>query len=295
MNNPVSNRWKLGAAVAGLLGVAAVFTWLNTSFSRLALFWLFGLAIGFVLQRARFCFVSAVSNCFLFRDTRLLEGVMAGLFIATIGFSAIMYQMMPEPGPGFIRSGALVTPFGWHLLLGGVMFGFGMLLAGGCIVGNLYKIGEGAVSAVVAFVGILAGMGILQFTWPWWWNNYIGKQSAIWLPAEIGWPGAIGLTLGIIVILYLILRLVRGKGQPKPVLAAARLPWSSKLAGFGRAIFKQAWPLALGGVILGLLNVAMYLAVDRPWTITGEVMSWAQGLFNLVHIPPPPLEAVPGT
>jgi hypothetical protein len=166
--------WKTCAAILGCAGAVAVFLWLNTSLPRLALFWVFGLALGFVLQRSRFCFVSAVSNCFVFKDTRLLEGIMGGLFIATIGFAAIM-RGIPA---GTIPDGAVVTPFGWHLLLGGVMFGLGMMLSGGCIVGNLYRIGEGALASVVAFIGILAGMGMLQFNWPWWWNGYISKLPA---------------------------------------------------------------------------------------------------------------------
>jgi len=105
--------WLGAAAIAGVLGV---FLWLNAGYPRLALFWVFGLALGFVLQRSRFCFVSAVSNCVLFRDTRLLEGILGGLFVAVIGFAAVMYPQMPEPGPGFLRNSALmVSPFGWHL------------------------------------------------------------------------------------------------------------------------------------------------------------------------------------
>jgi uncharacterized membrane protein YedE/YeeE len=295
-NSPRWHNWKLWAAIAALVSALAIFLWLNTNLPRLALFWVFGLAIGFALQRSRFCFVSAISNCVLFRDTRLLEGIMGGLFIATIGFAAIMYQMMPESSPGLLPIGALVTPFGWHLLLGGVMFGFGMMLAGGCIAGNLYRIGEGAISAIVAFLGILLGMGFLQFSWPWWWRNYIGKQSAIWLPAEIGWTGAVALTLLVIIILYVVLRIVRAKASPASTqVTANRTPWSFKLAGIGRSAIKSAWPLALGGIVLGLINVLMYWIVNRPWSITGEVMSWAQGLFNLLRLPPPSMDAVPGT
>ncbi len=288
--------WKSWAAVLGIIGAAAVFFWLNSWVPRIALFWLFGLGLGFVLQRSRFCWVSAVSNCFLFKDTRLLEGVMGGLFIATIGFAAYMYRLMPDPGPGILRYDVIVSPFGWHLLLGGAMFGFGMMLSGGCIVGNLYRIGEGAMSAVVAFAGILAGMGILQFTWPWWWDNYIGKQSALWLPVELGWVGALALTLGIISVLYVILRVVRGRSERTPSEQCEKTPpWPARIAGWARAVFKTAWPLAAGGVVLGLINVAMYWAVDHPWTVTGEIMSWSQGLFEILRIPPPPIGAVPGT
>jgi uncharacterized membrane protein YedE/YeeE len=288
--SPWWRNWKLWTAAAALIGALGVFLWLRQGMPRLALFWLFGLGIGAVLQRSRFCFVSAISNNFLFRDTRLMEGVLIGLFIATIGFAAVMYPQMPQPGDAFINSGIVVTPFGWHLALGGVIFGFGMLLAGGCIVGNLYRIGEGGLSALTAFLGVLLGMGILQFTWPWWWNNYISKLSAVWLPSKIGWAGAILLTLGVIAALYMLVRRSRDKSTAEP---HRRLSFSLKNIAGG--VFKKPWPLITGGIILGLINILMLWQLDRPWTVTGELMTWAQGLFNFLHLPPPPFNAVPGT
>jgi uncharacterized protein len=292
IKSPWCRNWKLWAGLSGIAGALAVFSWLNSSFPRLALFWLFGLALGFVLQRSRVCFVSAVSNCVLFRDTRLLEGILGGLFIATAGFAFIMYRLVPDPSSGAIPLAAIISPFGWHLALGGVMFGFGMLLAGGCIVGNLYRIGEGGLPALTAFLGVLLGMGALQFTWPWW-RGYIGSLPHIWLPAEIGWPGAVALTLAVILLLFIVVRAMRVKNPPSP----GSTPVS--LAGiFTRtrgALLGRAWPLALGGIVLALINVLMFAVVDRPWTVTGELMSWSQGLFNLIRLPPPPFDAVPGT
>ena len=69
-------NWRHVFASFALTGVLAVFCWLSLSLPRFALFWAFGLVFGFVLQRSRFCFVSAISNCFLSRDTRLLEGIL---------------------------------------------------------------------------------------------------------------------------------------------------------------------------------------------------------------------------
>jgi uncharacterized protein len=289
---PRFRRWKPWAGLSGIAGALAVFSWLNSSFPRLALFWLFGLALGFVLQRSRFCFVSAVSNCVLFRDTRLLEGILGGLFIATVGFAFIMYRLVPDPSSGVIPLAAIISPFGWHLALGGVMFGFGMLLAGGCIVGNLYRIGEGGLPALTAFVGVLVGMGALQFTWSWW-REYIGSLPHVWLPAEIGWPGAVALTLAVILLLFIAVRALRVKNPPSPRNTPVSLAGIfSRISG---SLLGKAWPLALGGIVLALINVLMFAVVDRPWTVTGELMSWSQGLFNLIRLPPPPFDAVPGT
>ena len=285
--------WKQLTAVIALVGVLTVFFWLNTSLPRLALFWVFGLALGFILQRSRFCFVSAVSDCFLFRDTRLLEGILCGLFLATLGFAFIMYRLVPDPTSGATPLTAIVSPFGWHLVIGGVLFGGGMMLSGGCVVGNLYRIGEGALSAIVAFVGIILGMGILQFTWPWWWQNYISQLPAIWLPAKVGWAGAIILTLSVITILFVIVRQI--KAHTSPVIRSTDVGLGARLARITKSLFTKAWPLAAGGIVLSIVNILLFQAAGRPWTATGEIMSWAQGFFTLVRLPPPPFDAIPGT
>ncbi len=285
-------NWKLWTGLAGIAGARAVFLWLNSSLPRLALFWLFGLLLGFVLQRSRFCFVSAISNCVLFRETKLLEGVLGGLFIATIGFAFVMHRMVPDPSSGVFPITAVVSPFGWHLALGGTMFGFGMLLAGGCIVGNMYRIGEGGLPALAAFLGVMLGMGALQFTWPWW-RGYIEGLPHIWLPAQLGWFGAVGLTLLVIAVLFIVVRALRAKAPLAPRTAPPTL--AGTFARMADSFLGKAWPLVLGGVLLALINVLMFQVVDRPWTVTGELMSWAQGLFNIIHLPPPPFDAVPGT
>jgi len=284
---------KLLAAIIAIAGVLAILFWLNAAMPRLALFWIFGLVLGFILQRSRFCFVSATSNCFLFRDTRLMEGILGGLFVATLGFAFIMYRMAPDPSGGGAPLAAIVSPFGWHLAIGGILFGCGMMLSGGCVVGNLYRIGEGALSAAVSFLGIILGMGILQFSWPWWWQNYVSGLQTIWLPAKVGWLGAVALTLVVITVLFLIVR--RFKVRASPVTRPTGRDFGTRLADAPRLIFTKAWPLAVGGIALSIMNVLLFQTAGRPWTATGEVMSWAQGFFTLVHLPPPAFDAIPGT
>jgi hypothetical protein len=104
-------NYKLWAGLAALAGAAWAFFALKTGTPRLALFWIFGLAFGFVIQRSRFCFVSAISNFFLFKGRGLLAGILSGLFIATIGFTVIMYRQIPDPSSS-IPAAAYVAPFG---------------------------------------------------------------------------------------------------------------------------------------------------------------------------------------
>jgi uncharacterized membrane protein YedE/YeeE len=172
-----------------------------------------------------------------------------------------------------------------------------MMLAGGCIMGTLYRIGEGAVASLLALLGIIIGMGVLQHNWPWWWNIYISHLPNVWLPAHIGWIAAIALTLLAIVLLYW---LVASKRNPdsvldKPKPSAASVPLKSRIVSFAKGIFGSGWPLALGGVMLGAGNIWLYSSAERPWGLTGEVMRWAQNALDAVRLPAPPVATVPGT
>ena len=288
-------NWKLWAGFVALAGAVTVFFLLKPGTPRLALFWVFGLLFGFIVQRSRFCFVSAISNFFLFKDGRLLKGILGGLFIATIGFAVIMYRQVPDPASG-IPATAYVSPFGWHLVLAGIIFGLGMMLAGGCIMGTLYRIGEGAIASLVALAGIIIGMGVLQHNWPWW-NGYVSRLPQVWLPSQIGWIAAIALTLAAIALLYW---LIASRKNPDTVPDKSRpgagfMPLKTRLANLGRGIFVNGWPLALGGVILGIGNILLYQNAERPWGLTGEVMRWTQNALSAVHLPAPPVGTVPGS
>jgi hypothetical protein len=293
---PWWQHWKFWAGIAAAVLSALVFVLLNPETPRLAIFWLFGLAFGFVLQRSRFCFVSAISNFALFRDGRLLKGLLAGLILATVGFSVIMFSSVPDPSSGVIPVSAHVAPLGWHLIIGGVLFGLGMMLAGGCIMGNLYRLGEGSLSALLALFGVLIGLGALLLNWPWWWRNLVSSAPQVWLPASLGWAGAISVTLAVLAgLLWLILKLESKRQAPSLRSCFNLKAMGGWLKNWCSNIFVTAWPLALGGVVLALLNVLEYQLVDRPWGITGEVMRWSEIMLNTIGLAPPPVTSVPGT
>ncbi len=298
-SNPVRpwwKRWKLWAGLAAAAISALVFLQLNSETPRLAIFWLFGLAFGFVLQRSRFCFVSAISNFALFRDGRLLKGLLAGLILATAGFSIIMFSSVPDPSSGMIPVGAHVAPLGWHLVLGGLIFGLGMMLAGGCIMGSLYRAGEGSLSALLALFGVLVGLGVLLYNWPWWWRTSVSSSPQVWLPASLGWAGALSVTLAALAGLFWWITARESRRLNRQPLSHFNLRATGGWLKHWRTnIFIAAWPLALGGVILALLNVLEYQLVDRPWGITGEMMRWSEIMLTSIGLAPPPLAAVPGT
>lgn len=274
------------AAVAILLLAAAVS-------GEMAVFWVFGLAFGFVLQRSRFCFASAFRDLFLLRHGRSMRGVLAGLAVATAGFSVMMARQVPNPSLGILPPDANVLPMGWHLVVGGVLFGIGMVVAGGCVSGSIYRMGEGYVASWVSFGGIMLGLLVASFTWNWWWNATIADGPRLWLPTYLGHAGAIALTFLGLIAIYLLVMWWESRGGltlPEiPFMGSDDEAFSAKLGDSLRRVFVHGWPIVTGGAILGGLNVLLFLH-SHPWGFTGEVSRWVIGLTNAAGIGPGLLE-----
>ena len=270
----------IGAAAVAL-GIAAI---LAQFWAQAALFWLFGLAFGFVLQRSRFCFASAFRDLFLLGDGRLMRGVLAGLTVATLGFALVMYTYLPRLAPDRYPLSAGISPVGPTTLIAGLIFGFGMVIAGGCMSGNLYRIGEGYVASLVAFVGMLGGLVLIMLTWNWWYEVLITRQPKVWFPHSLGWAGGVGLTLLALLAAYALVAWWELRtGPPLPSFptgpemppATVQEHWAEVL----QQVFVRGWPAVVGGVSLGIINLLAYL-YERPIGVTGELSRWAHWLYE---------------
>ena len=171
------------------------------------IFWLVGITFGIVVQRSRFCFTAAFRDFFLLGQTRMLKGVLLGLGICTIGFVMIMSTVSPNPGFGSPPGDLNLLPVGISTLVAGILFGVGMVLAGGCVSGSLYRMGEGYIGSWVSIGGVLIGLGLISQSWNWWWTNFISNEEKIWIPSklDLGYGGAVVVTLSLLFIVFLFL------------------------------------------------------------------------------------------
>ena len=92
--------------------------------------------------------------------------------------------------------------FGIPHLIGGILFGLGMALAGGCASGTLYRMGEGYLSLWVAFLGMLAGYAVIAHNWGWLYPNVL-EDTKVWLPQYLGWGWSVFLTISALVAIYI--------------------------------------------------------------------------------------------
>jgi uncharacterized membrane protein YedE/YeeE len=283
-------RPRFTHTAAGLAAAAAAFVVLVGTASSdrlLAVFWLFGLAFGFVLQRSRFCFASAFRDLFLLGDARVMKGIIAGLAVATAGFTVLMARFVPEVGFGGLPPGATILPLGVHTLLGGVLFGIGMVLAGGCTSGSLYRAGEGYVGSMVALLGIMLGLEVSSHTWNWWWQAHISQAPLVWFPEHLGYLWSTLVTFIGLLALFLFVSwwelrvsiLLPIKRAEPATPASLR----EQLRALWQTIFVKGWPVIIGGVALGVLNVFLY-TYRHPWGVVAGLGIWADKLASAVGL-----------
>lgn len=111
-----------------------------------------GLAFGFALQRGRFCMNTAFRNMLFTRDLTLIRAYVLSLIIQMILVN-LFYKI------GWIEVSK--APFFWLAnILGGFIFGLGMVLAGGCASAIWFRSGEGMLGAIAALIGFLLGINI---------------------------------------------------------------------------------------------------------------------------------------
>ena len=112
----------------------------------------FGVLLGFSLSRIGFSSYDELHKMFVFEDWRMLFTFAGALGLATLMFQVVLRKRFTVQRP--IHKGTL---------LGGVLFGLGWALAGGCPSIPLVQLGEGKVLALFTIAGIVTG--IVIFRW----------------------------------------------------------------------------------------------------------------------------------
>ncbi|MGO4277613.1 MULTISPECIES: YeeE/YedE family protein [Cupriavidus] len=211
--------------------------------STFALTFLFGA----ILQRTHFCTMGAISDIVNIGDwSRMRMWVMA-IGVAMIGTGALAWAGLIDPTKTIYTSAKLA----WlSAAVGGLMFGFGMVLASGCGSKTLVRIGAGNLKSLVVFVflGLSAYMtlrglfGVVRV-------NTV-DTVAVALPVTQDLPSLVAQGSG---IARGTLQLVLGG-----VIGAVLVLWA--LAGRGFRSFDNV----LGGLGVGLIIVGM-------WYVSGHL------------------------
>ena len=109
-----------------------------------------GFALGFILHRSRFCFARVFREPFMTGDATLTKALIVAFALGIPLFSFLLQNNSVDP---YL---AIPASFWPGSLAGGALFGVGMVFAGGCGSGSLWRAGEGHLKLMLA---------VLFFAW----------------------------------------------------------------------------------------------------------------------------------
>lgn len=245
-------------------------------------------ALGWVIQRSHFCTMGALSDWLFMHDaTRLRQWALA-VALGMAGFALMSGLGWVSPKNTIYAS----ERFPWlSYLLGGAVFGVGMVLASGCPTKNLVRLGGGSLKALVVLLvmGIsglatlrgVPGLFRVQHLDPLTTGVDEGPFVGQWVSALTGWSVNAGmLAAALLVSLVLLVWVLRDR----QFLRAHNL-----LAGLG-----------VGAVLLGAWGITGVVALvpEHPETLetlflttgsgrmeglsfTGPVAQWLDGFLYL--------------
>ena len=192
-----SSQQPLAGFIIILIALGLVFTYDHFDYSTRGGFLLFGLIIGILMQRTRFCFVRAFRDPFMTGESEATRAVAMAVIIGAIGFSILKWTDLKDWD-------VFVSPGFWSgSLLGGAIFGVGMSLSGGCGTSSLWRAGEGQIKlwfSLVAFA--LSGSLFRNWLDQSGWLQKIGEP--VFLPDFMSWSMALVIVVLIMALWYII-------------------------------------------------------------------------------------------
>ena len=136
--------------IAGLVWGAYVYTDMDAYDGLLSGILLIAAGLGYAMQRGRWCMIQGFREPHMTGDCTLAKSVALSIFLVAIGVAVLKYTEL-RAIEHYVRG-----TFGWGAVVGGIVFGLGAILAGGCGSGSLWRVGEGQVKLwiTVVFFGV---------------------------------------------------------------------------------------------------------------------------------------------
>lgn len=181
-----------------IVSVIAAWIYSSQALTRVGVLLLCGVAFGIIIQRTRFCFVRGFRDPFMTGEGEVARAISISLIISILGFAALKWT-------GLRGEYAYVQKVFWFgSLVGGIIFGIGMVIAGGCGSGSVWRAGEGQVKLILAVIFFAMSTSLVK--------NWIKKSESlaklmgqrVFLPDHMGYGWSLIFLIALLAIYYLL-------------------------------------------------------------------------------------------
>ncbi|CAM3704039.1 YeeE/YedE family protein [Erysipelothrix urinaevulpis] len=277
-----------------------------------------GMAFGYTLTRAYTGFAGSVNRAADTGSTKLMKTLMFMFFITAA--LSVGFMLFKDPS----ELGLWVNPINGGLLVGGVLFGFGMAFSSCCASGVLTDLVTALPRALVTLIffsmGVFVGFPLQQQGWVAnsWFTSPIGEKTAggVFLPDLFKWDGLEGylgaliltaVLCGLVVVLSNMYEAKRKKDgtytghfienmQDAQTDYKVEKDYTFPSEGLYDRLFVNAWSLKTGAVVIAILFTLLMGVTGAGWGAStpyghwfGKALTWfgfsAESLSNFSKVP----------
>lgn len=269
--------------------------------SKLGLFLITGTMLGYIFTRSRYGFAGGVRKIYFTGDSSLTKALLLMFALSIIGTAGIHFGAAQKgaiaafravEGDTIIPGTASVQMASLSTIIGGILFGIGMIFGGGCASGTLTDTGEGEAKGWIVLLFFCIG-GILGTAMdPWWKESFFSKVGVrVYLPDIFGYVGAAIVSLLLILLIYVITNKYEGKREKegtqtkevyeewqKPLLKPKEYKFFSKETY--HKLFVERWSFNIGAVLTALMFIFILNTTGASWGVSGPYTLWGVWLFE---------------
>lgn len=262
-----------------------------------------GVTLGFVLSRARFGFAGGVKRIFIRGEGSLTKALLLMLVVTIFLFFGIQWFAAQQGAvPAFMASeGQAIIPGTQNvritnigLIVGGFLFGMGMMISGGCASGTLTDMGEGEGRAMVSFIFFVLAAA------PGEWARYVVDQTSIgkigfrmYLPDTFGYFGALAISLLAVGLIYWFTVYYENKRKVEGTYMDPDGDWEEfekPLVDDGKTsffsyhtyhkLFIERYTFNTGALLIAVIATFIVITTGKAWGVTSAFTTWNVALFQ---------------
>lgn len=272
-----------------------------------------GLGLGYTLTRAYTGFAGSVNRAFKTGSTKLMRNLMLMFFISSLLVTAFLYKADPT------TYGLWINPINLGLILGGLLFGFGMAFSSCCASGVLTDLVTGFPRAIITL--LFFGMGVflgfpVQNTASWvkksWFTSPVGEKlsKGVFLPDLFKWDGFNGYLGAIIltaifcgIVIYIAYLYEKSRKLKNIYTGVGSEIMQDKVDEFDsknfelmsettyNRIFAKPWTLMQGAVVISIIFAILMGVTKAGWGASTPYGIWFGKLLMVFGVSPDSLAA----
>lgn len=157
-----------------------------------------GVAFGVIIQRTRFCFVRCFREPFMTGEAKEARGVAISIIVSILGFAILKWGGL-RPEMSYVPAA-----FWFGGLVGGIVFGVGMVIAGGCGSGSVWRCGEGQSKLLLAVIFFAISISLFEKLTASFKSMQSFLGTRVYLPYWLGYEWSALLIIVIMLIFYIV-------------------------------------------------------------------------------------------